>query len=89
MRITINVAAVTPAQWDWLLTNVRQDWKFAAGDVRMCVTFEDPEGLGHAHREIEIGEWVRIIGELTALTRTAEAVLTPDALPDVWPPYGN
>jgi len=32
---------------------------------------------------------VRIIGELTALTRTAEAVLTPDALPDVWPPYGN
>lgn len=89
MRITVKVSDVTPAQWDWLLTNVRQEWTFLPEDVRVCVTFEEPGGLGHAHREIEAREWVQIVSQLAALSRKAEAALTPDALPDVWAPYGN
>ena len=78
---------MTPAQWDWLLTNVQQEWSFQDDDIRACVTFEEPGGLGHAHREIEVREFVRIVGELALITRRAEAALTPDVLPDVWPPY--
>lgn len=88
MRIRIDVEQVTPAQWRWLLENVRQEYRFEAKAVRMCVTFTAADGGEHLHREIEVKEWVRIVEELKRVTYLAEAALTPDSLPDVmWGAY--
>lgn len=78
MRITVEVTDVTPAQWAWLLENVRSEREFAPDEVRMCVTFAAGERI--MHREVGAGDWVRLITGLHRLTSLAEAVLTPDSL---------
>lgn len=85
MRIRIDIDQVTPAQWRWLLDNVRQEYRFEAKAIRMCVTFTAAAGGEHLHREIEVKEWVRIVEELKRVSFLAEAALTPDALPDAGP----
>lgn len=96
MKIRATVERLTPAQWDWLLANVRQEWTFLPEDVRVCVEFANPdERLGeHRHMEIELRAWSGIMRHLNEMSRTAEAVLTPDVLPDgvegyQFPPRGH
>jgi hypothetical protein len=84
MKIRATVEQLTPAQWDWLLANVRQEWAFLPEDVRVCVEFANPdERLGeHRHMEIELRAWSGVMRHLNEMSRTAEAVLTPDVLPE-------
>lgn len=83
MRIRATVEQLTPAQWDWLLNNLRQEWAFDQDAVRVCVEFESPDGLDHRHMELEARQWVEALTRLQALEQTAQAILTPDALSDI------
>lgn len=91
MRIRISVEQVTPAQWEWLMVNLRQSYDFAPDDVRVCVEFVHADGLQHRHVEVEVREFTERLTQLSALTHLAEAALTPDSRPDmpIFPPYGT
>jgi hypothetical protein len=88
MRINVNVSDLTSAQFSWLLRNVEGPWEIAEGATRVCVVFEHSEkiggisGAGSAmHRELPVRAWIGIVEHLKTITHTAQALLTPDALP--------
>lgn len=88
MRIRITVEDVTPAQHRWLLDHVDVVWPLGTGGMPVCVEFVGSAGEVF-HREVGARRWLEIIEQLRNLTRTAEAVLTPDVpeLPPIFPPY--
>lgn len=78
MRVTINVADVTPGQWSWLLRHVDTVWPLGAGGLPVCVTFEGPEGE-LLHREVGAHRWIEIMTELKRVSETVEAALSETA----------
>lgn len=82
MRTTITVGQLSPAQLDWLNGALRDSYDIAPDQLRMCVQFETAEGVTR-HVEMPIGEWVQVMNRLHLLTRTTEAILTPDSVPGV------
>lgn len=83
MRITIEVGQLTPAQVDWLNGALRESYEIGQDEPAMCVQFTLADGVTR-HVEMPAGEWVKVVSRLHRLTRTAEAVLTPDSMsPDV------
>lgn len=87
MRINVSVSDLTQAQFGWLQRNVMQEWRIAESATRVCVVFEtrdEAEGdIGGAlHVELPVRAWIGIIEHLKTVTQTAEALLTPDAMPD-------
>ncbi|AAT36793.1 Pas45 [Actinoplanes phage phiAsp2] len=81
MRTRIKVKDLTVNQWDWLQDNLPDGHQFGPDDVRMCVEFELTAEMSPRHAEMPPRAFVALIGNLARLER-AQAVLTPDALPD-------
>ncbi len=81
MRTRIKVADLTLNQWDWLQDNLPDSVEFGADDVRMCVEFELTSEMSPRHLELPPRAFVALISNLARL-ETAQAVLTPDALPE-------
>jgi hypothetical protein len=81
MRTRIRVTDLTLNQWDWLQDNLPASQEFGPDDVRMCVEFELTAELSPRHVEMPPRMFVALMTTLARL-ETAQAVLTPDALPD-------
>lgn len=84
MRININVGDLTPAQFDWLMRNTVEDSVWHCLETAVCVVFEAPEPhslVEQVHRELPVRTFIGIVEHLKTITHTAEALLTPDALP--------
>lgn len=85
MRTRIKVADLSVAQWSWLNIHLPEDQEFAPEDVRMCVEFEIGPQLSPIHIELRPRVFVALmtrLQEVDRAERTAQAVLTPDVLPD-------
>ena len=88
MRITIEVSDLTPAQRDWVRDHFRPG-SVEPGQVKACVTLNYGGEFGEnvKHVEMAVTEWLLTLGELVRAERSVMALLTPDALPDVVPPF--
>lgn len=81
MRTRIKVGDLTIRQWDWLQDNLPDSQEFPPNAVRVCVVFELTAELSPRHVEMTARRFVALMTTLARL-ETAQAVLTPDALPD-------
>lgn len=84
MRTQIKVTDLSVVQWDYLQDNLLEKYAIPADAVRVCVEFElDPE-MSTRHVEMPVRAFMSFLTRLQAaqIRATAQAVLTPDALPD-------
>lgn len=84
MRTQIKVTDLSVAQWDYLQDNLLEKYAIPADAVRVCVEFElDPE-MSTRHVEMPVRAFMSFLTRLQAaqIRATAQAALTPDALPD-------
>ena len=81
MRTRIKVTDLSLTQWDWLQDHLPESREFGPDAVRMCVEFELTAELSPRHVEMPPREFVALMTTLARL-ETAQAALTPDALPD-------
>lgn len=85
MRTRINVEDLSTAQWSWLNLNLPESQVFGPEDIRMCVEFEVSDQVPPVHIELRprafilLMTWLQAVGQAE---QVAQAVLTPDVLPD-------
>lgn len=87
MRTQIKVTDLSVVQWDYLQDNLLEKYAIPADAVRVCVEFElDPE-MSTRHVEMPVRAFMSFLTRLQAaqIRATAQAALTPDALPDEFP----
>lgn len=89
MHIKIKVKDLNLRQWDYLTTEVPVSGRtFLPGLPRVCVEFELTPDFHSLHIEMDVAEFAGLstvlegIKNETAVADIAQAVLTPDALPD-------
>lgn len=87
MRTRIKVTDLNLRQWDYLTTEVPVNGrKFLPGLPTACVVFELTPDLSELHIELDLAEFTTLMTHLGSIRNevvvTAQAALTPDALPD-------
>lgn len=87
MRTQIKVTDLSVAQWDYLQDNLLEKYSIPADAVRVCVEFELHPEMSTRHVEMPVRAFMSFLTQLQAaqIRATAQAVLTPDALPDDFP----
>jgi hypothetical protein len=83
LRTQIKVLDLTPGQQEYIASNVPVNGrKFLLGLPRVCVEFEFSDDYLSLHVEMHVTEFAALVVVLNEMARTAEAALSPDALPD-------
>lgn len=89
MRARIKVTDLNLRQWDHITTQVPVNGRtFVEGVPRLCVEFEVAPELSPLHVEMDVMEFAGLMVRLEsiknepAVEELAQAMLTPDALPD-------
>lgn len=85
VRTKIEVSDLTSGQWEWLAEHLPETREFGPNAVRTCVTFVTEVAgteVTIAHVEMAPREFIGLMAQLQIIGRTAEAILTPDVLPE-------
>lgn len=87
MRTRIKVTDLNLRQWDYLTTEVPVTGRtFLPGLPTACVVFELTPDFSELHIEMDLAEFTSLMTHLGSIRNevvvTAQAALTPDALPD-------
>jgi hypothetical protein len=88
MRLTTTLTELTEEEWGVAQSILRPSYEISPDAIRVCLTMI--RGPEERHVELPLGEFVDVMAALglervfekIRRFRTAQAVLTPDALPD-------